>query len=274
MIQFALGAVSGVAPGLRQRIQTRLIRTGYALVNNVVDEQADLVFMNFGYATVDQQGAIALGPDDQNNKYAIGLYHRVAGAVDLRGGDVLEVGSGRGGGSSFLMRYLKPRSVTGVDLAASAVKFCRRRHRIDGLEFRQGSAEQLPFDSESFDAVVNIESSHCYPSFVRFMDEVWRVLRPGGHLLFADLRRAEQMGELRGQVGRLFTIVEDECITANVCRALELYSETRNQLIDRSTPRLLRTPMRNFAAVKGTPAYMALQRRELDYWRFVLRKEV
>jgi SAM-dependent methyltransferase len=41
------------------------------------------------------------------------------------------------------------------------------------------------------DAVVNIESSHCYESMDTFLSEACRVLRPGGRFFFADLRKYE-----------------------------------------------------------------------------------
>jgi SAM-dependent methyltransferase len=47
--------------------------------------------------------------------------------------------------------------------------------------------------TESFDAVINVEASHCYPSLPRFLAEVARVLRPGGHFLYADVRRCHQL---------------------------------------------------------------------------------
>ena len=59
----------------------------------------------------------------------------------------------------------------------------------------RGDAENLPFPDQSFDAVINIESSHCYPRFPRFLAEVARVLRPGGHFLYADLRLDVRIGE-------------------------------------------------------------------------------
>src|SRR2546430_1565813 len=67
-------------------------------------------FMNYGYASSDAQEARpALDAEDEADRYAIQLYHRVANAVPLSGRDVLEVGCGRGGGSSFVKRYHRPR---------------------------------------------------------------------------------------------------------------------------------------------------------------------
>ncbi len=81
---------------------------------------------------------------------------------------------------------LQPASYTGLDLNPDGISFCRRRHDLPGLEFVQGDAEDLPFPDESFDAVINVESSHLYPHFPVFLTEVARVLRPGGNFLYTD----------------------------------------------------------------------------------------
>ena len=141
---------------------------------------ADWTFMNYGFHD-DASPALKLESADEPDRYCIQLYHHVAGAMSLEGKRALEVGCGRGGGSSFISRYLRPAQMTGIDLSAEAVAFCKARHNLAGLDFKTGDAEHLPFASETFDAVVNVESSHCYPSLPAFFSEVRRVLKPGGH---------------------------------------------------------------------------------------------
>ena len=86
--------------------------------------------------------------------------------------------------------------MTGVDFSQKAVQFCRDHHQLEGLTFVPGDAEALPFADESFDAVINVESSHCYRSMPAFLGQVQRVLRPGGYFLFADLRTASDSERL------------------------------------------------------------------------------
>ena len=112
---------------------------------------------------------LALEENDEPDRYFIQLYHHVASAVDLEDKEVLEVGSGRGGGSSYIKRYLKPRRMVGIDFSANAVAFCNDAYSVDGLSYQTGDAEHLPFEDESFDAVVNVESSHCYGSMEAFL---------------------------------------------------------------------------------------------------------
>jgi ubiquinone/menaquinone biosynthesis C-methylase UbiE len=262
-----------VAPGLRPRFQTALIRTFYSGLS-VVLKSDDAAFLNYGYAPLnDQPMMVNLDPADVPDRYSTQLYLRVAGAINLRDKDVLEVGCGRGGGASFIARYLGPASMTGVDISERAVRFCRRRHPGDRLKFERGEAERLPFASSSFDAVVNVESSHCYPSFSGFVDEVARVLRPTGAFLIADLRPREEIASMRSGLAKRFTIIDEELITPNVVRALELDSDRRTRLIQRRTPKFLHKSLESFASVSGSPMFDAFAAGNLQYVRFVLQKQ-
>jgi ubiquinone/menaquinone biosynthesis C-methylase UbiE len=93
------------------------------------------------------------------------------------------------------MRTLRPAAYTGLDLNPAGIAFCRKKHNLPGLDFVQGDAENLPFDDQSFDVVLNVEASHCYPRFPRFLAEVVRVLRRGGYFLYADMRPCKQVAE-------------------------------------------------------------------------------
>ena len=132
--------------------------------------------------------APTLDTADEPDQLFVQLYHRTVAGIDLTGRDVLEVSSGHGGGARYIARYMHPHRIVGVDFNANAVALCRERHNEPGLEFRVGNAIDLPFSDSSFDAVISIEASHRYPSFETFLREVRRVLRPGGHFMFADMR--------------------------------------------------------------------------------------
>ena len=75
----------------------------------------DWAFMNYGYATAaaDADTIPRLQPSDERDRLCIQLYLHAIDHADLRGKDVLEVGSGRGGGASYISRYLQPRAMTG-----------------------------------------------------------------------------------------------------------------------------------------------------------------
>ncbi len=237
-------------------------------------EHNDWTFMNFGFADLNSQTArLDLRPIDEADRLHIQLYYRVAGAVPLEDRDVLEVGCGRGGGASYLMRYLHPRSMLGIDFSRWAIAFCTRRHVLPCLAFRVGDAEALPVADAMADAVVNVESSHCYASMGRFISEVWRVLRPGGYFLFADMRCRQAVPQLLAQLQASgLQVVDAEDITTRVLRALDLDSERRLARIRQEAPRMLRGILSLFVGIRGTKTYQVLHRGELVYLRYVLQK--
>lgn len=251
-----------------------VIRRWYDQMSRI-DRDADMTLMNYGWASLDPMHVpVRLEETDEVNRYSIQLYHQVAGAVDLRGCDVLEVGSGRGGGASFMARYLEPRSMTGLDFSPKAVEFCQRHYSFPGLIFRQGNAESLPFGDSSFDAVVNIESSHCYGSIRVFLREVHRVLKPGGYFLYSDYCQTNGLDSLRHHMSRTgFSITNETDISANVLKALQEDDCRKRDLIKRKVPGLLRGFFNEFAGLQGTRSYNnALRRGEKIYFRFVLQK--
>ncbi len=101
----------------------------------------------------------------------------------------MEVVCGRGGGASYIARYLNPLFIKAVDISHKAINYCKSNHKSLNLEFLQGDAQQLPFDKNAFDVVINVESSHCYPNLSVFFDEVYKVLKPDGYVLYADLKQ-------------------------------------------------------------------------------------
>jgi SAM-dependent methyltransferase len=250
-----------------------IIRAWYQYLSTL-DRNADWTFMNYGYAPLDgREPEIELYPEDQPNRYCIRLYQRVTGAIDLRGKNLLEVGCGRGGGASFIKRYSQPRSMTAVDFSSRAIAFCQSHYRSEGLTFLHADAESLPLPAASFDVVINVESSHCYNSMDRFLREVSRVLRPGGHFLFADIRLREAVPLLREQLARAsLRVLEEELITANVLKALELDNERKLVLIQSKAPGFVRARLQQFAGLTGSPVYRRFLTGEWEYFRFTLQK--
>ncbi len=232
-----------------------------------------LTFMNYGYAPPTKEPPLTLKKEDEPNRYFIGLYHHIASAIDLENKNVLEVGCGRGGGASYITRYLKPAQLTGIDISSEAVSFCRAQHTIQNLSFETGDAEALPFQAHHFDTVVNIESSHCYGSLETFFQEVYRVLRPKGHFLFADFRPTQNVTKMRNlllQAG--FSIRQEEDITAPVVLALELDNDHKQTLIHNfAEPKLVQS-IEQFAGLTGTRPHTYLKNGTWRYMRFVLQK--
>jgi len=259
---------------ISKRSASFLWKVWYPLLTRLV-KNAPVVFLNYGYAPLDGAAAVpALDARDEPDRPCIGLYHRVAGAVPLEGRDVLEISSGHGGGASYVMRYLHPRALRGIDRNPRAIEFAQTHHAVEGLSFAPGDALALAFPNDSFDAVINVEASHCYPDLPRFLGEVERVLRPGGHFLYADFRaKSPGYDMLKKQVEASgLQIVAHEDISLNVVRGMELNNDKYLDLIHRHAPRVLWGVCRRFAGVKGSGMYRELQSGETVYFRYVLRK--
>ena len=188
---------------------------------------------------------------------------------------MVEVGSGRGGGASYLTRSHKPANYTGIDFSKSAVKLCRRTHAsVANLEFRHGDAEDLPLEDGSCDVVINVESSHCYGNVDKFCREVARVLRPGGHFAFADFRSPGEMHELAAKLAALpgFRVLEAVDITPNVVAALTSDDARKRELIEAIITPRLRHLFGEFAGLSGGRMFTSLAAREMVYHRFLLQK--
>jgi SAM-dependent methyltransferase len=252
-------------------VRRAIWRSWYPFLTRRLRED-DVLLLNYAFET-DPPLAIPLTPADEPNRACIQLYHHVATQADLRGKRVLEVSCGHGGGASYLVRTLGPAHYTGLDLNPEGVAFCATRHRVPGLEFVRGDAQQLPFADESFDAVVNVEASHCYPALPVFFREVARVLRPGGSFLYADFRFASSFPDWEQAIaGAPMTVRARREINDEVRRGMALNSPRSLALIARHLPRFLHGLGRDFAGVKDSRIYSALERGEVSYRSYHLVK--
>jgi len=232
-------------------------------------------FMNYGYRAPDGEVGAPLHLDaaDEEDRSFIQLYDAVARGAPLAGCDVLEVGCGRGGGAAYLARAFEPRRVVAIDLSPRAIALCRRRFAHPRLWFEAGDAERLAFHDATFDVVVNVESSHCYGDFGGFLREVRRVLRPGGHFLYADFRpRAEVAAWREALRAAGFTLASERDLRPGVVAALDADDGQKRSLIARLVDRPLLGIFGEFAALKGSELNAAFRNGDLDYRAFVLAK--
>lgn len=95
----------------------------------------------------------------------------------MKGGlEILDAGCGGGATIESLRRY---GSVQGMELSEEAVEYNRER----GREVVVGSIEQLPFADGSFDLTLALDVIEHVPNDLRALEELFRVLQPGGSLL-------------------------------------------------------------------------------------------
>ena len=132
---------------------------------------------------------------------------RFAAALgDARRGKVLDVACGPG----VVTAALAPEasSVVAFDATEEMLEKAKARCAKAGLgnvAFRSGDAENLPFKDAEFDGVVTRLAIHHFANPQRALDEMFRVLRPGGAAVIVDAVSSENLdeAELHNAIERL-----------------------------------------------------------------------
>lgn len=114
--------------------------------------------------------------------------------------NILDVGCGIGGSSLYLAEKLNARA-TGITLSPVQAGRATERAAAAGLaartEFQVADAQAMPFADNSFDLVWSLESGEHMPDKTVFIQECYRVLKPGGTLIMVTwCHRATDAGEL------------------------------------------------------------------------------
>lgn len=111
----------------------------------------------------------------------------LAQALPLEG-HVLEIGTGKGRFLVELARHVA--RVTTVDVSAEEQQYARLNARGAGLEgkieFVNQDAARLPWPDRTFEAAVTMNAIHHIRNFRQVLDEMLRVVKPGGKLVLAD----------------------------------------------------------------------------------------
>jgi 2-polyprenyl-6-hydroxyphenyl methylase/3-demethylubiquinone-9 3-methyltransferase len=115
------------------------------------------------------------------------FFDRIVG--DWRGRTVLDLGCGGGFMAEAMAK--KGARVTGIDPAREALAAARRHAEHEGLEiaYREGKGEALPFDDDAFDICVSCDALEHVEDLEKVLDEVARVVKPGGLFLFDTINR-------------------------------------------------------------------------------------
>ncbi len=235
------------------------------------DDDVSANFINYGYQSLNGHVPRELDPRDEPNRYGIQLYDHVISKTSIEGKEAVEIGSGRGGGASFITRYHKPSKYVAVDISEKIIRFCNAHYNVDNLSFVQGKAEALPLDDNSFDVAINVESSRCYTNKTAFFNEVSRILRPGGKLMLADMIEPHEVAGYKKSIEASGLEIEEESdITKNIVKALDHDTERRKTLIDKKVPGFLRTNFYQFAGTKGSERYEAFTNGKFRYLCFVI----
>jgi ubiquinone/menaquinone biosynthesis C-methylase UbiE len=153
-----------------------------------------------GYRGMGMEGAVARWYDRSTRKDTQRFRDLAAQlrTVSPQGGDMLEVAPGPGYLAIEMAKGGAYR-VTGLDVSRTMVELAHRNAAEAGVgvDFRQGNASAMPFADESFDLLACSAAFKNFSEPHRALEEMYRVLRPGGTALVLDLRRDVTMPEIR-----------------------------------------------------------------------------
>jgi ubiquinone/menaquinone biosynthesis C-methylase UbiE len=100
---------------------------------------------------------------------------------------ILDVGCGGGRTIQKLAALAIDGAVYGVDYAQGSVDASRAKNarliKTGRVEIKQASVSQLPFPNDKFNLVTAVETQYYWPDPVKDMQEILRVLKPGGKLI-------------------------------------------------------------------------------------------
>ncbi|MCP9265559.1 hypothetical protein DINM_020888 [Dirofilaria immitis] len=211
--------------------------------------------MNLGYQRKDDENFPVLeklSETDNCCKANITLYEKALNLCpkypNFNGLRLLEVGCGQGGGIEWILKAHSFAVVNGIDPI--------------------GSAEKLPFANNSFDIIINIESSHLYGNCGHFFLECSRVLCENGFLCWADLRYTHQLEAtmIEAQKSSL-NLITMEDITEQVLRGIESTTVRYDAMLQNAPYfiRLFQNSIRTTYCAPGTKSYERLLKHEKTY---------
>lgn len=139
---------------------------------------------------------IAPSYDRLNHALSLGIdrrWRRIA--VDALGKhkpqQILDIATGTGDFALLLAKRIKPQHIVGADISEGMMAVGREKVKEEGLQnvisFQHEDCMQLSFPDGSFDAVTSSYGVRNFQNLDKGLQEMQRVLRPGGHLLIVEL---------------------------------------------------------------------------------------
>ncbi len=111
----------------------------------------------------------------------VSRYESVRGL--LEGKIVLDIASGSGYGTHLLSE--KAKKIYGVEVDKDAVEYSKRNYGGKNIEYLLGDAESIPLGDDSVDVVVTFETIEHIKDYKKFLNEIKRILKPGGFAIIS-----------------------------------------------------------------------------------------
>ena len=157
-------------------------------------------------------------------KEYVDLARRISKEIP-QGSAVLEVAPGPG---YFCIELAKLGSyaITGMDLSRTFVKMAAEKAEQAGVrvEFKEGSASNMPFPKNSFDFLLCRAAFKNFADPVRALQEMCRVLRPGGRALLIDLSRDARPDDVSRAVDEMGLTTVNRLLTKMAFRTMLIRS--------------------------------------------------
>ncbi len=146
-----------------------------------------------GYTGIGMEGFIARSYDKSARRNMKGLYRNWAKKLSrqiLDESNILEVGPGPGYLSIELSKLCNYK-ITGLDVSETFVEIANKNAVSAGvkIDFQKGNVSAMPFPDKQFDFLICTSSFKNFSEPVEALNEMYRVLKPGGKVWISDLRK-------------------------------------------------------------------------------------
>lgn len=126
-------------------------------------------------------------------------------------GKIIDVGCGFGATNLALAQRFTDSEILGIDLSEPLLELAREAadeaNLAERVRFEKADVQQIPYPEDYFDAALNINMVHLVENPIMMLNEIERVLVPGGYLFIADLRRS-LLGLFEDEIRSALTIAE------------------------------------------------------------------
>ena len=100
---------------------------------------------------------------------------------------ILEIGCGNGVGTRLIEEFFKPSEFIATEFDQRLVEIARMKNKGSKILIEAGDATDLRFIDDEFDAVIGLSVVHHIPDWKECVDELHRVIKPNGLLIFKEL---------------------------------------------------------------------------------------
>lgn len=113
------------------------------------------------------------------------LMEELLASIPRKTGNILDVACGMGATTRHLLNYYKPKKVTGINISETQLEICKKN--APKCKFLLMDATKLDFKNNSFNNVICVEAAFHFDTRKKFLEEVFRVLKPKGKVVLSDI---------------------------------------------------------------------------------------